>query len=76
MKRTHDLMVSTGTYQKEGQKKTRWQKVGVILSDGQRTSVKMESTPIQTTDKNGNLVPWDGWLQAFEPRNDSDPVPF
>lgn len=75
MRKTHDLMVSTGTYEKEGQTKTRWQKLGVILSDGQRTAVKIEAIPTQTTDKQGNLVPWDGWLQAFEPRNDEQP-PF
>jgi len=65
MKRTHDLAVSVDSYEKDGQRKSKWMNVGVILSDGERTVIKLEGLPINQTNKEGQKEPWGGWIQAF-----------
>jgi len=62
----HD--VSQGTkYLKDGEEKTRWQKLGVAFEkDGRITSVKLEALPIPN--KEGEI-----WLNIFPKK---DEVPF
>ena len=58
MKRTHRLVVPNGTYQKDGEEKTRWLEIGAVLQkDDGRKVVKLEALPISAE--------FDGWVQMF-----------
>ena len=56
MKKTHNLQVAGGTYQKDGQEKTRRLTIGGLLSDGDKTKIKLDTIP------GGEF---DGWVQCF-----------
>jgi hypothetical protein len=58
MKRIKKLSVPNGTYQKDGQEKTSWLNIGYILSDGQKTKIKLDSMPVGAE--------FDGWVQVFD----------
>jgi hypothetical protein len=55
----YNLVAKNGTYKdKEGNEKTRWQKIGVVIdSSTGGMAAKIEMTP----------VGWDGWAQLAEP---------
>lgn len=60
MRKTHDLVVSTGEYEdNHGQKKKRWRNVGMMLQDPEsgNISIKVEMLPVGTE--------WSGWMSAF-----------
>lgn len=57
MKRIKRLVVPNGTYQKDGQEKTSWLNIGHVLSDGQKTKIKLDSMPVGE---------FDGWVQVFD----------
>ena len=61
MKRIKRLVVPNGTYQKDGQEKTSWLNIGHILSDGQKTKIKLDSMPVGE---------FDGWVQVFDVEED------
>jgi len=65
MKRIKKLSVPNGTYQKDGQEKTAWLNIGHILSDGQKTKIKLDSMPVGE---------FDGWVQVFDVDEDRAPV--
>lgn len=52
-------MASNGEYQKDGETKKRWQRVGTLFKDDQdgRISIKLDSIPVGPE--------WSGWLAAF-----------
>ena len=56
MKRTHTLKVPGGTYQKDGQEKTRWLTIGGLLRDGDKLKIKLDTIPVGE---------FDGWVQVF-----------
>lgn len=56
MKRTHTLKVAGGTYEKDGQEKTRWLTIGGLLTDGEKTKIKLDTIPVGE---------FDGWVQCF-----------
>ena len=56
MKRTHILKVAGGTYEKDGQEKTRWLTIGGLLRDGEKTKIKLDTIPVGE---------FDGWVQCF-----------
>ena len=56
MKRTHTLKVAGGTYEKDGQEKTRWLTIGGLLTDGDKTKIKLDTIPVGE---------FDGWVQCF-----------
>jgi hypothetical protein len=73
----YDVVQGT-KYQKDGEEKTRWQKMGVAFEkEGKITSVKLEALPIPN--KDGEI-----WLNIFEqkPRDgviggvNKDEIPF
>ncbi|MCG7985043.1 MAG: hypothetical protein JAY90_20115 [Candidatus Thiodiazotropha lotti] len=65
----YELMVANGTYQKEGQQKTSWLKIGRIMSkQNGGFAMKIDCTPTSVIDRDGNQVAWDGWVQMFEPQ--------
>jgi len=57
MKRIKRLVVPNGTYTKDGQEKTSWLNVGHILSDGQKSKIKIDCW------LGGEF---DGWVQIFD----------
>ena len=65
MKRIKKLSVPNGTYQKDGQEKTSWLNIGHILSDGQKTKIKLDSMPVGE---------FDGWVQVFDVDEDRAPA--
>ena len=65
MKRIKKLSVPNGTYQKDGQEKTSWLNIGHILSDGQKTKIKLDSMPVGE---------FDGWVQVFDIDEDRAPA--
>ena len=77
MKKTHNLKVAGGTYQKDGQEKTRWLTIGGMLQGDGKTKLKLDTIPVGE---------FDGWVQCFpvEDRRDTpaghedfnDDVPF
>ena len=67
MAKKFDLVVATGSYQKEGQDKTQWLNVGKVLEkQNGGLVIKMDCIPTSVIDRDGNSVPWDGWIQMFE----------
>lgn len=64
MKVKYEAMAKAGTYEKAGEVKTRWHKVGVVLQGDKGFSLKVESLPIN----------FDGWINFFEPRENGEVV--
>ena len=56
MKRTHNLKVANGTYQKDGQEKTRWLTIGGMLQGDGKMKLKLDTIPVGD---------FDGWVQVF-----------
>ena len=65
----YELCVANGTYQKDGQEKTNWLKIGRIMTkQNGGFAMKIDCTPTSVLDRDGNQVAWDGWVQMFEPQ--------
>ena len=78
MAKKYDLVVATGTYQKDGQDKTQWLNVGKVLEkQNGGLVIKIDCIPTSVIDRDGNSVAWDGWLQMFEakPREGQNSAP-
>lgn len=60
MKRTHNLKVPGGTYEQDGQEKTRWLTIGGLLKEGDKTKIKLDTIPVGE---------FDGWVQCFPVEN-------
>jgi len=56
MKRTHNLKVANGSYEVDGQEKTRWLTIGGLLQGGSKMSIKLDTIPVGD---------FDGWVQCF-----------
>ena len=65
----YELMVPNGSYQKDGQQKTAWLRIGRIMtkSNGGFT-MKIDCTPTHVINKDGDSKAWDGWVNMMEPR--------
>lgn len=59
-----DLMHPSGKYIKDGEEKTRWVRVGVLMRTDNGYRVKMDAFPADCSDSGG-------WLSVFEKRDDS-----
>lgn len=56
---THDLIAKSGEYQKDGETKARWTKVGVAMTNKSGgTALLIEQLPVN----------FDGWVQMREPQ--------
>lgn len=64
----YELMVPSSQYQKDGETKTRWLKVGAVFMGERGPSIKLDCVPTSVVDRDGNTVAWDGWLKCLEPR--------
>ncbi len=52
------LMAANGNYQKDGEEKTNWVRVGTMFKSTEgKFSIKIEALPIGE---------WDGWVQLFD----------
>lgn len=59
MRKTHDLVVSTGEYTQDGQTKKRWKNIGVAFTDDEgRMSLKLETVPLPKMDEKGYPEIW------------------
>jgi hypothetical protein len=61
----YEVIATTGTYQKDGEEKKRWTRIGTVLQGKNGLVLKMDSVP----------VGWDGWATLAEPRAKND-LPF
>lgn len=59
-KKVKVLKAANGTYEINGEEKTRWVTIGALFkNDEGKTSMKIDSMPVGGT--------WDGWVQMFNP---------
>ena len=68
MAKKYDLVVAVGAYtNNDGQDKTQWLNVGKVLEkQNGGLVIKIDCVPTSVIDRDGNSVPWDGWIQMFE----------
>jgi hypothetical protein len=59
----YEVTVKAGTYQKDGQEKVRYQRIGSIIETKKGKMLKLDSVPLV---EGG----WTGWSYLFEPRTD------
>ena len=71
MGKKYDLAVPIDRYQKDGQDKTKWMNVGVILETQNGHLMKLDAMPITVVDQDGNKIPFNGWINMFAPRKQS-----
>lgn len=63
----YKLAVPNGTYQKDGETKTSWLNIGAIMEKKSGGFVmKLDAIPTNVIDKDGNSVPFNGWVNMFE----------
>lgn len=67
-KRLGDLMVPMEKYIKDGEEKTRWQKIGVLLETDKGIRGKIDCIPLGV--EAGGL-----WFSCFEPRDGAGSQP-
>lgn len=65
--------ISTGEYEKDGEKKKRWLNIGVVFEDDRgNVSIKFEVLPVMTADKSGYGA---AWVKIFLDDNKQDAPP-
>lgn len=65
--------ISTGEYEKDGEKKKRWLNIGVVFEDDRgNVSIKFEVLPVMTADKSGYGA---AWVKIFFDDNKQDAQP-
>ena len=57
----YEVTVRAGTYQKDGQEKVRYQRIGSIIETKKGLMMKLDSVPLV---EGG----WSGWSYLFEPK--------
>ena len=57
----YEVTVGAGTYQKDGQEKVRYQRIGSIIETKKGKMLKLDSVPLV---EGG----WSGWSYLFEPK--------
>ena len=57
----YEVTVKAGTYQKDGQEKVRYQRIGSIIETKKGQMLKLDQMPLV---EGG----WSGWAYLFEPR--------
>jgi hypothetical protein len=64
----YEITVRTGTYLKDGQEKTSYQRIGDVVETKKGPMLKIHTMPIM---EGG----WSGWAYLFEPSTDSNRSP-
>jgi hypothetical protein len=59
----YEVTVRAGTYQKDGQEKVRYQRIGSVIETKKGPMLKLDQTPLV---EGG----WSGWAYLFEPKQD------
>jgi hypothetical protein len=59
----YEVTVKAGTYQKDGQEKVRYQRIGSVIETKKGNMLKLDQVPLV---EGG----WTGWAYLFEPRTD------
>ena len=59
----YEVTVRAGTYQKDGQEKVRYQRIGSVIETKKGMMLKLDSVPLV---ENG----WAGWAYLFTPKDD------
>lgn len=59
----YEVTVRSGTYQKDGQEKVRYQRIGSVIETKKGLMLKLDSVPLV---ENG----WAGWAYLFSPKDD------
>lgn len=59
----YEVTVKAGTYQKDGQEKIRYQRIGSVIETRKGNMLKLDQVPLV---EGG----WTGWAYLFEPRTD------
>ena len=57
----YEVTVKAGTYQKDGQEKVRYQRIGSVIETRKGNMLKLDQVPLV---EGG----WSGWAYLFEPR--------
>jgi hypothetical protein len=60
----YEVTVKAGTYQKDGQEKVRYQRIGSVIETKKGLMLKLDSIPLV---ENG----WQGWAYCFSPKDDA-----
>ena len=60
----YEVTVKAGTYQKDGQEKVRYQRIGSIIETKKGLMLKLDSVPLV----DGG---WTGWSYLFSPKDDA-----
>ncbi len=63
----YEVTVRAGTYQKDGQEKVRYQRIGSVIETKKGPMLKLDQVPLV---EGG----WQGWAYLFEPKTDGKPV--
>ena len=59
----YEVTVRAGTYQKDGQEKVRYQRIGSVIETKKGPMLKLHSIPI--------VEGWTGWCYLFTPKDDA-----
>jgi hypothetical protein len=59
----YEVTVRAGTYQKDGQEKVRYQRIGSVIETKKGPMLKLDQMPLV---EGG----WQGWAYLFEPREE------
>lgn len=60
----YEVTVRAGTYQKDGQEKVRYQRIGSVIETKKGLMLKLDSVPLV----DGG---WNGWSYLFTPKDDA-----
>jgi hypothetical protein len=60
----YEVTVRAGTYQKDGQEKIKYQRIGSVIETKKGLMLKLDQVPLV---EGG----WEGWAYLFEPKEDS-----
>jgi hypothetical protein len=64
----YEVTVRAGTYQKDGQEKVRYQRIGSVIETKKGPMLKLDQVPLV---EGG----WEGWAYLFTPRTDDQKAP-
>jgi hypothetical protein len=64
----YEVTVKAGVYQKDGQEKIRYQRIGSVIETKKGPMLKLDQIPLV---ENG----WQGWAYLFEPQADGYKAP-
>ena len=62
----YEVTVRAGTYQKDGQEKVRYQRIGSVIETKKGPMLKLDQMPLV---EGG----WQGWAYLFPPKDDKAP---